>query len=98
MAPLRVEVVYALPEGEDAVTVSLAPGATLLDAIAASGLAARHPEIDLARHRIGVYGQVKAAACAAADGDRIEIYRALLVEAKEARRRRAAKKPAKRRA
>lgn len=83
---------YALPGAEDAVSVELGPGATLRDAIAASGLIARHPEIDLDRQKIGVYGKVKLADAPAAHGDRIEIYRALLVEPKEARRRRAAKK------
>ena len=51
---LRVEVVYALPQGEDCVTVELAQGATALDAVRASGLLERHPEIDLQRHRLGI--------------------------------------------
>jgi putative ubiquitin-RnfH superfamily antitoxin RatB of RatAB toxin-antitoxin module len=92
MAPLRVEVVYALPGAEDAVRLEVAPGATLRDAVQASGLIARHPEIDLDRQKVGVYGKVKPAEAPAAHGDRIEIYRALLVEPKEARRRRAAKR------
>jgi len=74
------------------VSVEVAPGSTLRDAIQASGLIARHPEIDLERQKIGVYGKVKAAQAPAAQGDRIEIYRALAVEPKEARRRRAARK------
>lgn len=84
---------YALRGAQDCVSLELAPGATLRDAILASGLLRRHPEIDLARQKIGVYGRVKAAEAAAADGDRIEIYRALALEPKEARRRRAARKP-----
>ncbi len=84
--------VYALPGAEDAVSVDIATGTSLRDAIRASGLLSRHPEIDLGRQKIGVYGKVTAPEAAAADGDRIEIYRALLVEPKEARRRRAAKK------
>jgi putative ubiquitin-RnfH superfamily antitoxin RatB of RatAB toxin-antitoxin module len=89
---MRVEVVYALPGAEDSVSLEIASGATLRDAILASGVLRRHPEIDLGRQKIGVYGKVKAAEAAAADGDRIEIYRALVVEPKEARRRRAARK------
>jgi putative ubiquitin-RnfH superfamily antitoxin RatB of RatAB toxin-antitoxin module len=92
MAQLTVEVVYALPGAEDSVSLQIAPGATLRDAIRASGLLQRHPEIDLGRQKVGVFGRVKAAEGAAADGDRIEIYRALPVEPKEARRRRAAGK------
>lgn len=89
---LRVEVVYALPEGEDAVFVDLAPGATALDALRASGLLGRHPEIDLRKVRLGVYGRVVAANAPLADGDRVEIYRPLAVDPKEARRRRALRK------
>lgn len=89
---MEVEVVYALPEREDAVRVRLAPGATAADAVHASGILARHPEIDLGRSKLGVYGKVVAPEARLADGDRIEIYRALAMDPKEARRRRALKK------
>ena len=92
MASLKVEVVYALPEREDAVSVSLPAGATALDALRASGLLERHPEIDLARQKIGVYGRVVDAEARLRDGDRVEVYRPLAVEPKEARRRRALRK------
>jgi uncharacterized protein len=91
---LNVEVVYALPGREDAVCVRLVPGATLRDALAASGMLERHPELRAARLKIGVYGKSRAAESVAADGDRIEIYRELEMDPKEARRRRALKKPA----
>lgn len=90
---LRVEVVYALPGGEDAVQVNLAKGASALDAVRASGLLERHPEIDLQRHKLGIYGSVVAAGALLADGDRVEIYRPLALDPKEARRRRALRKP-----
>jgi putative ubiquitin-RnfH superfamily antitoxin RatB of RatAB toxin-antitoxin module len=89
---LRVEVVYALPGGEDAVHVSLAKGASALEAVRASGLLERHPEIDLRRHKLGIYGRVVAAGALLADGDRVEIYRPLALDPKEARRRRAFRK------
>ena len=89
MPGLSVEVVYALPSGEDAVTLTLAAGATAAEAVRASGLLERHPGIDLERLKIGVHGQVVAAEAPLRDGDRVEIYRALVVDAKEARRRRA---------
>ncbi len=89
MAELRVEVVYALPGGEDMSTVDLAAGATVLDAVIASGVTERHPEIDLARHKLGVFGKVVPRGKRVADGDRVEIYRALAMDPKEARRRRA---------
>ena len=90
---LKVEVVYALPAGEDCASVELAPGATALDAVRASGLLARHPEIDLRRCRLGVYGKVVAAEALLAGGERVEIYRPLAMDPKEARRRRARGKP-----
>ena len=60
MASLSVEVVYALPSGEDAVTLTLAAGATAADAVRASGVLERHPEIDLGRQRLGIHGRVVA--------------------------------------
>ena len=92
MASLRVEVVYALPAGEDAVRLELPAGATALEAVRASGLLERHPEIDLARRGIGIYGRRVAPTARLAGGDRVELYRPLAVDPKEARRRRAIKK------
>jgi hypothetical protein len=92
MAAIQVEVVYVRAEGEDAVRLRLPAGATAADAMRASGILERHPEIDLARQKIGVYGKVVEASAALADGDRVEIYRPLVLDAKEARRRRALKK------
>ncbi len=92
MASLSVQVVYALPGREDAVSLKLPAGATALDALRASGLLERHPAIDLARQKIGIYGKVVSRQAPLRDGDRVEVYRPLLVEAKEARRRRALRK------
>lgn len=92
MPGLSIEVVYALPSGEDAVTLMLAAGATALEAVRASGVLERHPEIDLGRQKIGIHGRVVAAQATLRDGDRVEIYRALAVDPKEARRRRAFRK------
>jgi uncharacterized protein len=92
MASLRIEVVYALPAGEDAVSVRLPPGATAADAVRASGILERHPEIDLERQRIGIHGRVVEATAPLSDGERVEVYRALALAPKEARRRRVLKK------
>lgn len=90
---LRIEVVYALPQGEDAVKLELAPGSSALDAVRASGIAQRHPEIDLASPRLGVHGRVVPPHTRLVDGDRVEVYRRLAVDPKEARRRRARNRP-----
>ena len=86
---LRVEVVYALPQEEDAVTLALAPGSTALDAVRAAGMLARHPEIERHRLRLGIHGRVVDPGVRLADGDRVEVYRPLAMDPKEARRRRA---------
>lgn len=87
MSSIRVEVVLALARSVDAVTLTLKAGSTVRDAVAASGLAERHPGIDLAA--VGVFGRRVAAHARLADGDRVEVYRALPNDPKEARRRRA---------
>lgn len=89
MGRLDAEVVYATAEGEDCVRVSLAPGATLLDAVLASGIAARHPELEGATLRVGVHGTARTTTTRVAAGDRVEIYRPLKVDPNEARRKRA---------
>lgn len=85
--PLRVSVAYSPRAGEvDEVTVELAPGATLMDAIRASGVLQRHPAIDLSQARRGVWGRVQPDDTVLRERDRVEIYRALQVDPKEARR------------
>jgi len=86
---MRVEVVYALPAAHDSVEVTLAEGSTVRDAIVTSGLLERHPEIDLVVQKCGVFGEVRRLDERVADGDRVEIYRPLFIDPKEARRRRA---------
>lgn len=84
---LRVSVAYSPRAGEvDEVTVELPAGATLIDAIRASGVLQRHPAIDLAQARRGVWGRVQPDDTALRERDRVEIYRPLTVDPKEARR------------
>lgn len=90
---ISVEVVYVLPDKAHRVTLQLAPGSTIGQAIEASGLLERCPEIDLDRNnRVGVFGRLRHLNDRLADGDRVEIYRPLRADPKEARRRRAAKR------
>ena len=86
---LEVEVVYALPGGEDAVVLRLPAGTTLLGAVRASGILDRHPELARGPLRLGVHGEARPEGAAAKAGERIEIYRALAMDPKEARRLRA---------
>lgn len=90
MAPaerLRVSVAYSPRAGEvDEVNVELPVGATLADALQASGMAQRHAGLDLAAASLGVWGRVQAPSHLLRDRDRVEIYRELRVDPKEARR------------
>lgn len=85
-----VQVVYALPGAQEVVEVELEEGAPVQDALIASGIPARHPEIDLKTQRIGVWGRPVTLATGVRERDRVEIYRALSADPKQARRRRAA--------
>ena len=90
---MRIQVVYALPDRHDMTELDLPAGSTVRDAVAASGIARRHPGIDLSR--LGIFGRVVGSDAPLAEGDRVEIYRALALDPKEARRVRA-RKPLKR--
>ncbi len=89
---LQVEVAYALPEQQSLLSVTLPAGSTAEEAIRASGILERHPEIDLTSQSVGVFGQVVGLDTPLNDGDRVEIYRPLQVDPKQARKRRAARK------
>ena len=92
MEKLRVEVVYALPAAQDVISLRLEPGATVADAIEASGILTRHPSLRATTHAVGVHGEIVSPQRLLATGDRVEIYRPLLADPKEARRRRAKKR------
>jgi len=89
MAAIRVEVVYALREVVDAVSLRLPAGATVSEAIAASGFGERHT-VDL--NAVGIFGRRVPPHTRLADGDRVELYRPLVLDPKEQRRRRAGRK------
>lgn len=87
-ATIAVEVVYCPGPGEcDFVALSLPAGACVADALRASGLVARHG-LDETTLRIGVWFKVRELSTALRDRDRVEVYRALTVDPKEARRQR----------
>ncbi len=90
----RVAVCYSLPSTSFLVQLDVGPGTTIAEAIAASGVLSRFPEIDLARNKLGVFGKLKPADTVLRDGDRIEIYRPLQADPMESRHRRARHKAA----
>ena len=92
MAEIRVQVCYALPERQIVRELTLQEGATVEEAIRASGVLQEAPEIDLGNNRFGVFGKLKALDAVLREHDRVEIYRPLVADPKESRRQRAAKK------
>jgi len=86
-----VELIYATLAQQNVLTISYNKGDTIEDVIKASRLLEIYPEIDLKTNKVGIYNQVKKLDELVNNGDRIEIYRALLSDPKEVRRRRAVK-------
>ena len=86
---VRVEVAYA-PCGEQVVIPLVVPtGTTAVEAIALSGITQRYPELDATSTPIGIYGKIVSPETILRERDRIEIYRPLVADPKQARRRRA---------
>ncbi len=89
MSVIEAEVCYAGPEGQFLLRVSLPPGATLADAIEASGIRARIPEIRIDDAHVGVFARPATLSTRLRAGDRVEIYRPLKIDPRQARRERA---------
>lgn len=83
---IRVEVAFALPERQVLTAIDLAKGATVSDAIGASGLQEQFPGESFDTLATGIWGQPAARDQVLATGDRVEIYRPLQLDPKEARR------------
>lgn len=86
---LAVEVACALPARQAVVAVTVSPGTTAREAVRISGIAVRFPEIDVDHCQLGVWGDVVDDGHRIADGDRVEIYRQLAIDPRDARRERA---------
>ena len=89
-AQIRVEVVYAKPGEQVLEQLQVPADQTIESVIRRSGLLERFPEIDLATNKVGIFGKAAALTGKLNDGDRIEIYRPLIADPKEARKKRAA--------
>lgn len=87
---INIEVCYALPGQQALVSVKLPAGATLQQALEASGLLDKHPEIDLKKNKFGIYAKLSKPDTVLRDRDRVEIYRPLIADPKEVRKQRAA--------
>lgn len=89
---LQVYVVYATPKDEFIHPMRVAPGTTIGQAIEGSGVLARFPEINLVTQPVGIYGKKKTLDTVLRERDRVELYRPLVADPKDSRRKRAAKR------
>ena len=88
---MQVEVVYITPEKQALIACEVAANATVIDAIEASLILKQFPEIDLNTQKVGIFSRAATLETPLEAGDRVEIYRPLIIDPKEARRLRAKK-------
>lgn len=87
---INVEVTYALAHRQEVVKIQIPAGATVRDAVQASGMLARHPEINLeGDNKVGIYAKLARLDAELRDRDRVEIYRPLIADPKAVRKKRA---------
>ena len=87
---IEVEVAYATPARQCILKVTGHPGMTVQQAIERSKIIERFPEVDLNNVRVGIFGKPATRDAKLTEGDRVEIYRPLIADPKEARKKRAA--------
>ncbi len=88
---IKVEVAYALPQEQVILELEMPRGCTLMEAIEHSGILERYPDIEvMKKNKVGIFGRLSKPAQELREGDRVEIYRPLIADPKEVRRRRAA--------
>jgi uncharacterized protein len=89
-ARIQVEVAYAREDEQVLLALETDAGLTVREAIERSGILRRYPEIDLKVNKVGVFGKLAKLDQPLSSGDRVEIYRPLIADPKEARKKRAA--------
>ena len=86
---LEVEVAYALPHRQFLRRLKVSPGSTVREAIVQSGVLSKFPEIDLESGKVGIFSRPVGLGVSLNSGDRVEIYRPLILSPTDARRLRA---------
>ncbi|MDQ6994400.1 MAG: RnfH family protein [Mariprofundaceae bacterium] len=74
---MKIDIVYALPQQQYLESIDVADDTTIEQALAASQLLSHFPDLNLADHKVGVFGKLGKMTQTLRDGDRIEIYRSL---------------------
>lgn len=88
---IKIEVAYVGTSAQALISVCLPQAATIADAIEKSGILTRFPEIDWNKNKIGIFSKPALLSTRLEEGDRVEIYRPLIIDPKEARRLRVKK-------
>ena len=88
--PIHVEVAYARPERQVVLKLEVPKGTTAIEAVRQSGILSIFPEIDLEKQDLGIFGKLVRKDTELREGDRVDIYRSLIADPKEVRRKRAA--------
>ncbi|OBU19678.1 RnfH family protein [Photobacterium kishitanii] len=86
---IHVEVVYALPNVQRVLKLAVVAATPIQAIIEQSGILTMYPDIDLKTNKVGIYSRNVKLDATARDGDRIEIYRPLIADPREIRRKRA---------
>jgi uncharacterized protein len=86
---IHVELVYALPTQQMLLKSEVPKGTTIAEAVKLSGILDKFPEIDVEKGRFGIFGKLSKVDTVLREKDRIEIYRPLIADPKEVRRKRA---------
>ena len=87
---IPVEVVYALADRQVILALEVTANASIADVITQSGILEQCPEIDVVKNKVGVFGKLGKLTDTLHAGDRVEIYRPLIADPKEVRKKRAA--------
>lgn len=87
---ISIEVAYATPQEQVIISLEVPAGSTVGEVLGLSGIDRRFPEIDLDSVKTGIFGKLAKANATLNSGDRIEVYRPLIADPKEARKKRAA--------
>ncbi|MEQ5121693.1 RnfH family protein [Morganella morganii] len=89
MSDISAEVCYALPDKQFLIPVKIREGATVEAVILASGILSLRDDVDLTKNKVGIFSRPAKLTDIVSDGDRVEIYRPLIADPKEMRRKRA---------
>jgi uncharacterized protein len=86
---INIQVCYALPEHQEIIKLKLNEGAQVQQALEQSGLLSKYPDISLEQGKFGIFGKLVRLDSPLHEGDRVEVYRPLIADPKEVRRKRA---------